>query len=411
MRIGSLFSGIGGLEMGLEAAIPGAHTVWQVEQAEYPRRILAKHWPNAKRYEDVCMVHRSWDVPGRGATITQPLAPVDLICGGFPCQDISTAGKGAGLSGKRSGLWFEYLRIVRNLRPRWVVIENVGALRRRGLGAVLWGLAGLGYDAEWSVLSAADVGAPHLRKRLFIIAHLPHSIGSELRQQPGRKRGTSEAGGEGAPIARLDGAAEHVADRNSGRCEEQREPQLGWEQGSRGGIADGCGQLQHAPEHVANTDRHRGEQGGMSKAGRKTGPAAKGGDRIWKMADSCGLRWNSRRRIGERPGSEFESGARRNTVSGVGGVTHGLSPWTYRGTDPEAWEQRVARTVKARSVPDRGARLRALGNAVVPQCAYEVGRRVVELQAMTYTATTEPEARKRSGLHASTDRRSDAREY
>ena len=374
VRIGSLFSGIGGLEMGLEAAIPGAHTVWQVEQAEYPRRILAKHWPNAKRYEDVCMVHRSWDVPGRGATITQPLAPVDLICGGFPCQDISTAGKGAGLSGKRSGLWFEYLRIVRNLRPRWVVIENVGALRRRGLGAVLWGLAGLGYDAEWSVLSAAQVGAPHLRKRLFIIAHLPHSIGSELRQQPSRKRGPPATRGEGAPIAGLDGEAESVAHPDLQRREEQQ------------------------PSEPAGA-QHAAAQRGRLLSGELAN-------------SSCGpLRKRSQR--GEQCAtdhSEPGDGHSPRAIADVGGAAHGLSAWAYVGGEPEAWERGVARTVDVRSVPKRSARLKALGNAVVPQCAYEVGRRVVELQAMTYTATTEPEARKRSGLHASTDRRSDARE-
>lgn len=159
MRIGSLFSGIGGLELGLELAT-GGHTVWQVEADPFARAVLAKHWPGADRsVSDV-----------REATAYN-LAPVELICGGFPCQDVSNAGKRKGvLNGERSGLWAEFARIIRTLRPRFVVVENVAALRSRGLGVVLRDLAISGYDAEWGVLSAAGVGAPHLRKRLFIVA-------------------------------------------------------------------------------------------------------------------------------------------------------------------------------------------------------------------------------------------------
>ncbi len=160
MTIGSLFSGItiGGLELGLEWAGLGP-TKWQVERDEYATRVLARHWPDAKRFDDVCAV---------GAT---NLEPVDLICGGFPCPDISTAGTGAGLDGDRSRLWFEFLRIVRELRPCFVVVENVAALAFRGLDRVLAGLADVGFDAEWSTVSACSVGAPHMRRRLFIVAY------------------------------------------------------------------------------------------------------------------------------------------------------------------------------------------------------------------------------------------------
>ncbi len=157
LRIGSLFSGVGGLELGLEWAGVG-HTAWQVERDEYARRVLAKHWPNVRRYEDVCEV---------GA---HNLEPVDVICGGFPCQDISFAGAGAGLDGARSGLWFEFARIVRELRPLYVVVENVAALRVRGLDVVLGTLAAIGYHAVWDCIPAASVGAHHRRDRLFIVA-------------------------------------------------------------------------------------------------------------------------------------------------------------------------------------------------------------------------------------------------
>ena len=159
MRIGSLFSGgCGGLELGLERAGVG-HVVWQCEIDAAARRNLARHWPGVKQYTDVKEMNH-------GNT-----ERVDVICGGSPCQDLSFAGKGAGLAGTRSGLWFEYLRVVRELRPRYVVIENVPALLVRGLDVVLGGLAESGYDAVWFTLRASDVGATHRRERLFVVAY------------------------------------------------------------------------------------------------------------------------------------------------------------------------------------------------------------------------------------------------
>lgn len=158
IRIGSLFAGIGGLELGLERAIPGASTAWQVEIDPFCRRVLERHWPQAVRHDDV----RTFPTP--------TTERVDVICGGFPCQDLSVAGRGAGLDGERSGLFYEYVRIVRALRPRVVVMENVSALLARGLGRVLGELATLGYDVEWDCVPASAVGAPHQRDRLFIVA-------------------------------------------------------------------------------------------------------------------------------------------------------------------------------------------------------------------------------------------------
>lgn len=175
--MGSLFSGIGGLELGLEAAL-GAETVWQVENNPYARAVLERHWPNARRYEDV------------GAVGRHTLEPVELICGGFPCQGASAAGRRKGLEDERSGLWFEYARIIRELEPRWVVIENVPGLSNRGLDQVLGSLATLRYDAVWECLSAAAIGAPHIRDRLFIIAWRQmadtHRTGLEERQEQRR---------------------------------------------------------------------------------------------------------------------------------------------------------------------------------------------------------------------------------
>jgi DNA (cytosine-5)-methyltransferase 1 len=157
MTVGSLFSGIGGLDLGFERA--GFRVLWQCEADAYCRRVLARHWPGVPCFEDVRDV-----TAGRAE-------PVDVIIGGFPCQDISYAGYGAGLGGERSGLWWEFARVVRELGPRGVAVENVAALLSRGLGDVLGTFASLGFDAEWSSVSGCSVGAPHMRQRVFVVAH------------------------------------------------------------------------------------------------------------------------------------------------------------------------------------------------------------------------------------------------
>lgn len=157
MTHGSLFAGIGGFDLGFERA--GIKTIWQVEINEYCRRVLAKHFPDAERFGDIgkCGAHN--------------LRPVDIISGGFPCQDISVAGKRRGLGAERSGLWREYVRIIRELRPRIAVVENVPALLSMGLGRILGELAESGYDAEWDCIPACAVGAPHRRDRIWIVAY------------------------------------------------------------------------------------------------------------------------------------------------------------------------------------------------------------------------------------------------
>jgi len=161
MRFGSLFSGIGGLDLGLERA--GMECAWQVENDEYCQRVLAKHWPEVVRWGDI----REFP-PNADPALIEGLR-VDAIVGGFPCQDISYAGAGAGLSGERSGLFFEALRVVRLLRPRIVLLENVAALLTRGLDRVHGELATLGYRTESHCIPAAAVGAPHIRDRVFVI--------------------------------------------------------------------------------------------------------------------------------------------------------------------------------------------------------------------------------------------------
>jgi len=162
LRLLSLFAGIGGFELGLERS-DGFETVAQCEIDPYCNKVLAKHWPEVKRYGDIREL--------TAARLAADGIAVDAICGGFPCQDISNAGKQAGIEGERSGLWSEYARLIDELRPRVVFVENVAALLGRGLDRVLGDLAALGYDAVWDCIPASAVGAPHRRDRLWLIAY------------------------------------------------------------------------------------------------------------------------------------------------------------------------------------------------------------------------------------------------
>ncbi len=201
MTIGSLFSGIGGLELGLEMCGLGP-VIWQAESDPYARAVLAKHWPSVHRYEDVRHID---------ARAARP----DVLCGGFPCQDLSSAGKRRGLGAERSGLWWEYRRIVRTLRPSLVFIENVAHTWARWLPVVRRSLWKVGYASLPLRVSAAEAGALHERARLFVLAY---PLGVELRQQPGRSGGQD---GTGAPVPRLDGSARDMAHADGARLEER----------------------------------------------------------------------------------------------------------------------------------------------------------------------------------------------
>jgi DNA (cytosine-5)-methyltransferase 1 len=162
MRVLDLFSGIGGFSLGLERT-GGFKTVAFCEIEPFPRRVLAKHWPKVPCYDDIRTL--------TAARLHSDGIWPNVIVGGFPCQDISLAGKGAGISGNQSRLWSEFIRLVREVGPSIVIVENVSALLGRGMGHILGGLAEAGYNAEWDCLPASFVGAPHNRDRVWIVAH------------------------------------------------------------------------------------------------------------------------------------------------------------------------------------------------------------------------------------------------
>lgn len=311
MKVLDLFSGIGGFSLGLERA--GMETVAFCEISPVCRHLLAHHWPDVPCFEDV-------------TTLTgEQVGPVDVICGGFPCQDISFAGKGAGLAGERSGLWREYARLVRELRPAFVIVENVAALLGRGLGDVLGDLAALGYDAWWDCIPASAVGAPHRRDRLWVVAYARgqqhEGYGDALRREitAGLSRAAAEQGvcaGHGGEAFALD------PDANGIRPYRQKVHLLG-------GVELRDKQISHAEPlglDVGHPDRQ-----GLSFAGIPGRPSKAPSDiEAWGAVDRAG--WWS-------------------TEPDVGRVAHG--------------------------VPARVDRLHGLGNAVVPQIPEILGRAII----------------------------------
>ena len=162
IKLLDLFSGIGGFSLGLEQT-GKFETVAFCEINEPCRKVLNHHWPEVPCYDDIRDLN--------AARLRADNISVEAICGGFPCQDISKAGKVAGIEGEKSSIWNEYARLISELRPQVVFVENVATLRGRGLYRVLGDLAEIGYDAEWHCLPASYVGAPHQRDRIWIIAY------------------------------------------------------------------------------------------------------------------------------------------------------------------------------------------------------------------------------------------------
>ena len=296
MTVGSLFSGIGGFEKGFEDA--GFRTIWQCEQDDFCTQVLNKHWPDVPVFRDVRELYTEG-----GESPEKP----DVLIGGFPCQDISLAGKGAGLEGKRSGLWWEFYRIIGEVRPRYAVLENVAALVNRGLPAICGALSEIGYDAEWEIVSAAALGAPHLRERLFLVAYPNGERCEKLNFSASGTTARQCAGGSDASnVAYSSGMGRQA------RCEEAR---------------------------------------------RKAGDGSVGSSESAPMADAKSKRCRKARE--DRPDQQEEWAP--------GGGEAG----TYWTTQPRVCPL-------ASRIPRRVDRIRAYGNAIVPQVAEYVGRLVMQ---------------------------------
>lgn len=264
MNVGSLFSGAGLMDWGLTLA--GFDHAWFCESDPFCRQVLERRWPGVPIHEDV----RSLVAPER----------VDLLAGGFPCQDLSVVGRRAGIGGERSGLWTEFARLIGELRPRYVIVENVPGLLIRGMGRVLGDLASLGYDAEWDCLPAAAFGAPHLRARIFILAYPDR--GQRLGPDDTVFAGRSAVAGRGA-LANANG--------RDGESGEVARPGVRGEASSAGpdGHAGGSGAA------LADTDREQAL--GSSVAWAQRNPWAVEPD-VGRVADGVPARVDRLRALG-----------------------------------------------------------------------------------------------------------------
>ena len=305
LTVGSLFSGIGGLDLGLERS--GMEVIWQSEIDPYASKVLAKHWPKVPNYGNIKTIN--W------GDIVRP----DVICGGYPCQPFSTAGKRNGADDSRH-LWPWVREAISELRPNYAILENVRGHITLGLSEVLGELASIGYDAEWQIVSANSVGAPHLRERIIILAY-PNSGRQQERQSEAKPNvGVSSSSQSSANAVR------ELADADSSRCV-YRQPQI-------------------------------------FTADRWFNALSLIGSSSTKMAYS--------QSVGLQGSSDLATIKDEKSGHGVTGDNCGTQP----GDDWWKVEPDVGRV--AHGIPSRVDRLRGLGNAVVPQVAELIGRMVID---------------------------------
>ena len=355
MQVLDLFSGIGGFSLGLERA--GMTTVAFCEIDAKARKVLQKHWPHVPIFTDVKTLSAE-ALRERGIS-------VDVICGGFPCQDISVAGKGAGIEGERSGLWSEFARLIGELRPRYAIVENVSALLNRGLDRVLGDLSEVGYDAEWHCIPAAAVGAPHRRDRIWIVAYP-------------RDEGVWSCGGR------------------DGVQSDQKNPKWRNDEG-RGGtdvVLAEPREPSHLEKDVAHPERTGDGWRGLQRPTENhqemaTGPAEKfvGSSEVVAHANSSereAWRVESGRDEAGRKGNRgvardgaYVSDSHRERLQRQRQLSCRISEELNNFGDASWWEVEPAVGRVAHGLPGRVDRLKQLGNAVVPQIPELIGRAIM----------------------------------
>ena len=371
LTVGSLFSGIGGFEFGLERT-GGFKTVWQCEIDPFCLKVLEKHWPGVKRFADIKKMGVEEEIPH-----------VDVVCGGFPCQPVSCAGKRKGKEDER-WLWPEFCRVVRSVRPEWVLIENVPGLLSADSGRLFAGilrdLSESGYDAEWNIVSAASVGAPHLRKRVFIVAKMVHPLhGGYIHQESSTSplqdsdRQENRLSGEASPdVANprgvggtTRGEAEYMA------CQKGNTEGKEDERQRRGDTSYNRGPV------VADADSILSKSifGNMGRI-KAMVEAEQGIPQPGSVGEAPGEITDTSRKGLPRPEQEWEHGRsaaqcdrwifERRLGRASDGLFKGLDrPWG------KGWEDGTPRIATGQK--DRVNRLKALGNAICPQVAQFVG--------------------------------------
>ena len=345
MKVLDLFSGIGGFALGLEAA--GFETAAFCEMDLYAQKVLKKNWPGVPIYDDVRRITAD--------RLVSDGIGVDVITGGFPCQDISTAGRQAGIDGERSGLWSECARLLGDIRPRYAIFENVTNLLTGDGGdwfkRILWDISSVGYDAEWHCIPASAIGAHHHRDRVWIVAY-PNSDSQS---------GVALNAGEIHSPALLANPSE--CEWQSGAEKQGVLPALQ----ENGAINDNFGgRGETYPKLSANTNSGgvRQKQEPRAECEGATLPELNG--EAQPLADSSceGLQGGQEARNNGKDRQE----PRHQLITGLSGVQGGF--W--------ATEPNVGRV--ANGVPARSHRLRCLGNAVVPQIPELIGRQIMEAE-------------------------------
>lgn len=376
----SLFSGIGGLDLAAEWA--GIKTVGQCEWAEYPTKVLEKHWPHVPRWKDIRTLTKESFYERTG------LHTVDVISGGFPCQPFSVAGKQRGKEDDRY-LWPEMVRVIKELRPAWIVGENVAGIVKMALPDILSELEAEEYRTRTFLIPACAVGARHRRYRVAIVGNAEHDglspaavaggIEKAGRRQQEREEEASEPAGTSRP-----GNDEVVAHTESDRL--QRERTSGeqgraarsgaWESERRGhvrnaagkGLQDGTGGQVEGSWPEPEPER---PDSNVSNADSRRWTVRR--DRELQETEKTGRGWDDHRNRTE----EHEPGERQAAQSGLGGVADGLPGWVDGYWDIEPAIPRIASGVN-----NRCDRIKALGNAVVPQQFYPIFKAISDIEFM-----------------------------
>lgn len=369
----SLFSGIGGLDLAAEWA--GIRTVGQCEWAEYPAKVLEKHWPDVPRWKDIrTITGRSfYERTGRRA--------VDIISGGFPCQPFSVAGKRRGREDDRY-LWPEMVRVIKELRPSWVIGENVVGIVKMALPDILSELEACGYRTRAFLIPACGVGARHRRYRVAIVGHAEHNgppsaeVGGSIKETGGRQQEGEETSiepaGAGQPpnygdVAYPQGGKDWRAQRQGIQPNTERDSK-----NVQYANSTGCKEL-HTSEKPDREEFHCGRcyEGDLPNTDNGSGSLRRDRE-LQAVAETTGSReYHGRRK------EEYEPGRRGKPEPGMGGMADGVPCWVDRYWDIEPDIPRIAS-----GVPNRAGRLRALGNAVVPQQFYPFFKAISEVEAI-----------------------------
>jgi len=366
MRFVELFAGIGGFSLGFERA--GMECVGHVEIDPYAQKVLLKHWPDVPLLPDVTKVNGD------------EFGEVNVLAAGFPCQDLSVAGKQEGIHGKRSGLYDEIIRIARVCRPKYIVLENVAALLTGANGEwfayVVSRLAQIGMSVEWQVIPARAFGFPHLRERVFIVAH------TELRRPQGRNKYTTEQPCENVPEGGFDGCETENKSRNTGICN-------GVSQKLDGGL-NGKQEKSRPNKVLSEVRENIYKKSFLNWAIRGQGNISEKKilwEKVSNISTIQGQPYPQNNLYGE--GAEIQEAG----MSGVWGdeeASHSSHGQKYKEqqyqqlTDIMRYLSQQgscnSNGFRAEEVPHRNHRIRVLGNALIPQIAEYIGNQIQEVE-------------------------------